>query len=276
MKIRTAVIIAIVLIVLSVFFTSLYFTHKKQDLTAEQIQALLNLATNNSVKILKSFPAIGNLQGFVVTSNKRHTQKGIVYVNKRYRYVISGVLINSQGKNIVEQDFNKYIEPASAVKAFKAIDTTHYVEQGKADAPHKAYIVVDPNCIFCHKLYEALKPMIAKGQLAVRWIIVGIIKPSSKAKAAAILSANNPSQALEANERGFNESQEEGGITPLKNPSAKVKQELQNNITFMMKNQITATPVILYRTNSNVLKMETGLPQGKSFDAMIKQMGNQF
>lgn len=276
MKIRTAVIVAIILIILSVFFTSLYFTHKQQDMTKEQAKALLNLATNNSVKILKSFPAVGNLQGFVVTSNKRHTQKGIVYVNKRYRYVISGVLINSQGKNIVEQDFNKYIEPASAVKAFKAIDTTHYVSQGKSDAPHKAYVVVDPNCIFCHKLYEKLQPMIKKGQLAVRWIIVGMIKPSSKAKAAAILSASNPDKALAKNEQGFNEQREEGGIQPLKNPSEKIKQALQDNMDFMMKNQITATPVILYRTSDNVLKMETGLPQGKAFDAMIKQMGSQF
>ncbi len=276
MKIRTAIILGIILIVLSVGLTQVYLTHRNPSMTTAQAEALLNLATKNSVKVLKHFPATCNLEGFVVTSNKRQTQKGIVYVNKRYHYLISGVLINGEGQNIVEQDFNKYIEPANALKAFKDIDTTHYVTQGKADGPHKAYIIVDPNCIFCHKLYEAVKPMIASGKLSVRWIIVGIIKPSSKAKAAAILSAKNPDQALRYNEQHFSVKTEEGGIKPLKNPSAQVKKEIQDNIDFMMKNQITATPVILYKTNGNVLKLQTGLPQGKALDAMINKMGDQF
>ncbi len=62
-------------------------------------------------------------------------------------------------------------------------------------APHKAIIIIDPNCIFCHTLYQQVQTLIDAGQLQVRWLPVPFRDPSSPGKAAAILNAGSDAAA---------------------------------------------------------------------------------
>jgi thiol:disulfide interchange protein DsbG len=150
------------------------------------------------------------------------------------------------------------------------------VEQGSPQAPHKAYVIFDPNCVYCHRLYAALQPQIASGQLTVRWVPVGFLKSSSPGKAYAILSAQNPVQALQKNEQNFNEAIEEGGITPVKNPSAAIKDQFNKNMQFMVQNQITATPVILFKNANGSPKSVMGLPDPSKMNSIINSMSSNY
>lgn len=226
----------------------------------EKSEQLIAKASNNQVKVIKHFDAKNNLTGFVVKNDSG--QESIVYTANDGSFLFSGILFNANGENQSHTDFEQYVQPKSAVNAFQAAAKTSYIQQGKDSAPHKAYVLADPNCYFCHKTYEALLPEIQSGNLAVRWILVGVIKPDSPAKAMAILGSKDPVKAMEINENAFSESQEEGGIKPLENPSDATKEALNTNMGFMMNNKFNVTPIIIYKTQSGLIKLDQGMPQG--------------
>jgi len=237
---------------------------------------LIEKLTQGNVTVLSNFNSIGNLEGYVVQSTGTNPQQGIIYTDRQGQFIISGVIVDKNGNNVNQMDFEKYVAPAAISNAYNSLNNVSWVEQGPANAPHKAYIVFDPNCIYCHQLFNALQTQISSGQLAVRWIPVGFLKSSSAGKAYAILSAQNPLQALQKNEQNFNESIEEGGIAPLKNPSQAIKNEFNKNMQFMVQNQITATPVILYKNGSGTPKSVMGLPDPNKLNTAIKNMGSNY
>lgn len=221
--------------------------------------ALINQATKGAVSIQNQFPAIGNLEGFVVQSTQNGDQ-AIIYADNRGRYLVYGNVIASSGQNITTQNYQTYISPQSASLAFNYVGNTTYIQQGSNNAPHQLYVVFDPNCIYCHHLYEALQPAITAGNLAVRWIPVAFLKSTSQGRAYAILSSKNPVAMLAQNEANFNQQTEDGGIPPLASPSTQVVQQLQNNMAFLTEAQIDSTPASLYKTADGTPKIIFGFP----------------
>ncbi len=61
------------------------------------------------------------------------------------------------------------------------------------------YDFFDPNCLYCAKAFQLERPIADKGQLTVRYVPVGFLTDSSFGRAAAILQARNPREAMENN-----------------------------------------------------------------------------
>jgi thiol:disulfide interchange protein DsbG len=251
-----------------------YALQQRPDVDAGKM--LIEKATQGNVTILSNFNSIGDLEGYIVQSTGPNPQQGVIYTDRHAQYLISGVIVDKDGNNVNQIDFEKYVAPAAISNAYSNLSNVTWVEQGSAQAPHKAYIVIDPNCIYCHQLFMALQPQISSGQLAVRWIPVGFLKASSAGKAYAILSAQNPVQAIQKNEQNFNDSLEEGGITPIKNPPQAIKDQLNKNMQFMVQNQITVTPVIMYKNAAGTPKTAMGLPDSNKLNALINNMGSNY
>ncbi len=75
----------------------------------------------------------------------------------------------------------------------------------------EVWIYFDPNCIFCNRLWEEMKPY--AGAVTAHWIPVGFLKKDdSLKKATGILQAKDPVRALRENEDRFDSGSEEGGI----------------------------------------------------------------
>lgn len=236
---------------------------------------LVNQITNGDAVILNQFNAVGNLQGFVVQSSRNNNQS-IIYADNQGRYVIFGTIIGADGRNISQQNYQQYVAPQSANVAFNYVGSTAWIQQGSNSAPHQMYVVFDPNCIYCHRLYDALQPFIQSGQLAVRWLPVAFLKPTSNGRAYALLSSPNPVQMLAQNEKNFDEASENGGIPPLNNPSAAVQQQLQNNMAFLTEAQINATPALLYKTKNGSAKLDMGMVDASKLKDLISNVGQSF
>ncbi len=109
---------------------------------------------------------------------------------------------------------------------------------------------MDPNCIFCNKLYKGLKPFVDQGKIRVRYVMVATLKPSSMPKSVAILAAKDPAKALDQDEMAFDERTEEGGTagdTSGKHPELEAK--IQGYGDLMRKTGSTGTPTVLACTN---------------------------
>ncbi|TXH73975.1 thiol:disulfide interchange protein DsbG [Thiobacillus sp.] len=139
------------------------------------------------------------------------------------------------------------------------IEQATYVAEGHG--PRLLYVFFDPNCPYCHSLYQNLRPWVGKGGLQVRWIPVGILTSSSEPKAAAILQAPSPLVALRKNEDDFGFSDDAGGgIAPASRIGAKAQQELAANSALMQSQRIYGVPVLLYRDRSGRGQLLVGGP----------------
>lgn len=279
MRLVSNIIVAIVALIIGIGGT-LFYSQSQTAGSAVNVAAakkLITTITDNKAVILKNFMVDnGKLQGFVVKGTGKNTPEGILFTDASGSYVISGTILNAKKVNFAKLAYSKYITPARAAKAYKDISTVAYVTDGKNSAPHKLYVMADPNCVFCHRFYEETRTLVNDGQLQIRWIMGGLLKPSSKGKTATILSAKDPAAALALNEKTFNEKIEEGAAKPMENIPAALAAKIKANATFMIKNNFLQTPTLLFKNNKGTAKIFTGMPQKKQLKALINSMSAKF
>jgi len=133
-------------------------------------------------------------------------------------------------------------------------------------------VFIDPNCIYCHKFYAQIMPLVKAGRVRVRFIPVAFLKSSSAGKSAALLTAKDPAAALAKNEKGFDIAREEGGVTPVANPSAAVQAKVKTNTELLAKAGQVATPTLLYCNRQGKPVLLQGLPKG-TVSRMMKTIG---
>ena len=129
-----------------------------------------------------------------------------------------------------------------------------WISEGKG--PHVIYIFFDPNCPFCHRLYENTRAWIKQGKVELRWIPVGILATTSAGKAAAILGAKNPLQAFYYNEDHYSKG---GGIEEdLATPA--VDKQLKANAALLARTGFGAVPIMLFHTSDDTPYLIQGSP----------------
>jgi len=239
--------------------------------SVSKAEKLVMTTTKNKLTIISHFKTEPDLYGFVVRSPNQ--QAGIVYTTLDGKYFFSGQFYGSTGINLTQEQFETYIQPKAAQKAYVEVSKTAYIQQGKDTASHKIYAVVDPNCLYCHKFFEAVQPAISTGHLAVRWVVVGMLKASSKTKALAILGGADQLEAMKVNESGFKDAAEEGGILGSTTPSAAATKNLARNMAFMKQTKIMGTPAVIYQTQGGIKQIQSGMPQG-NINKFIDLSGN--
>ena len=268
----------------ALFFTTSFAASVKPVVNTSMHQAKTDAARNlvkktlrGNASIQKEFNAIANLKGFVVGANGSSVPQDIIYADKQGGYLVIGNVISAKGVNLTRQFTTTYITNVIVPKAFAAAGKSNWFLVGNKNAPHKAYMIFEPNCSACHMAYESMKPMIDSGRLAISFITVAFLKPDSAAKAAAILDAKSPSQALLKDESGFDMRTESGGIAPVKTVSAAAKAKLQANIKFMQMYRFNSTPVVLYKTTGDAYQMTMGFPRDKKqVQEIINAMSSDF
>ncbi len=244
--------------------------------TQDPASQLVAKLAQSQVNIVKSFPSVANLEGFVVEPLKGPKQQSIVYADKDGRYMMVGTVVDAKGTNLTQSDFNTYIASSQAPKVFAAAQKANWVQDGKDSAPHKMYIMIEPNCSACHMMYKDVAPLIASGQLAVRWILVSFMKKESDGMNAAIMTAKDPGAAIAMDEKNFNMQTETGGIKPLPTVSDDIKAKLKQNMSFMMDNGFVGTPGLIFKTTNGQYQVIRGYLNGAELKKSVDTMSNQF
>ena len=123
------------------------------------------------------------------------------------------------------------------------------------------YDVQDPNCPYCHVLYENEIPLIESGKLTVRYIPVAILTPGSLGEAAAWLQAPHPLFALQHFENIVGDAFRSENTTtlPTVTASASTRIKLHDNLLIIRSLGVTGTPAIIYRTEHGRIKIIMGL-----------------
>lgn len=230
---------------------------------------------NKGLDIVREFPVGEALIGWVVNYQGNDM---IVYTTTDGEFLLNGVLLDAQGNDLTENHQKSWIPRPG----WNDLATSHFITEpslatdtevtGKTASKSTIYMFYDANCPFCHLAWVALQSYRKVG-LEVRWIPVAYLKPDSRDKAAAILSAPKNQQAalLEKSMQAFGSQAADTG----KAPSAQDTEQLKINMNLMQSLGLNGTPGWVWldeagemQTHSGMLRLPklpgvTGLPEQK-------------
>jgi thiol:disulfide interchange protein DsbG len=228
----------------------------------------LSKALHDGLKLEKSFHAAGGMNGFIVSSGPGKNM--VVYSPPDNSVLIAGKMVDANGNDLSEQYLDQYAPKADYSQFQKRIETAPAVIEGATGSAVKStiYVIMDPNCIFCHLVWKALRPYEAAG-LQVHWIPVAFQQPSSAGKAAALLESKDGAALLRKGETSYVEEKESLGIDEVP-VSAASKAKLDSNTALMADLGFRGTPTILYKDKSGKFVANEGMPKLSQLPDMTK------
>ena len=146
-------------------------------------------------------------------------------------------------------------------KFIKDVAVVPWFSVGKPGAP-VVYMIADPLCPYCHRMWQTLAPRVAKGDFAVNVILIDGL-PGSHDAAISLLSRPNISAVWESGE-----GSSDAPIAPPPPPAAPGSQDekaqktvqgwLARNDAFAHSVNITSTPLLAYVGKDGVLYSAEG------------------
>lgn len=232
------------------------------SLSVAQAQQLVASASHGAARVVRLFPGPDGMVGAVIEAGDGGSQQ-VVWLTPHAKALVTGNnFFNAEGKSLTYQAMlaqGLMTSPAAALTAAAAPASRPILLGTKGPILTELF---DPNCIFCHELYQALTPEIAAGRVRVRYVLVGVVKPSSLARAAAILAAKDPAAALAQDEARFDVKNEEGGYPPDKTMDAAAKAVVDANNALFDKMGASGTPTLLYcATGKHEVQVADGMPK---------------
>ncbi len=153
--------------------------------------------------------------------------------------------------------------PAAAKQArrlalYRALAGATAVTEGHGS--RVVYDFFDPNCPYCHILYERLQGLIGPYHLTVHEIPVGYLTSSSAGKAAALLEAPRKHAALRALEAHY--SWKTGGSITPRPASPAVRRALAHNLKLDTEAAgFPLVPILVYQKADGTIRiMNSGAP----------------
>jgi len=163
------------------------------------------------------------------------------------------------------------VRQKAAASMLANIQQATWIRDGKST--HVMYVFFDPNCPYCHKVFEMLRPQVQRGEVELRWVVVGKLMATSTGKAAAMLEAKDPTEALYRNERGFSqETGSFGGIEEEPAPRADTLRRLNANLALLNRSGFDAVPALLFRTKDGIADFIRGAPPAAFLENLVKEL----
>lgn len=182
------------------------------------------------------------------------------------KHWVIGTVIDAQGKDVNAKTLQNAVQKPMGQQLWSDLERTHWIGDGKPDAPQIAYVFTDPNCPYCNQLWRDARPLVQSGQLQLRHILVGILRPSSEGKAAAILAAKAPEQALASHALAYADAHGKNpdtlGVAALQRIPLSARDALANNLSLMNSMGLRATPATIWKNAQGMVLTRTGMPPG--------------
>lgn len=146
-----------------------------------------------------------------------------------------------------------------------AAQDTAYFEVGSVSAPNTIWMVADPQCPYCHKAWDYLRPFVFSKEAKVRVIMIAGLEGSDPI-AREFLSSTPPARTWIDTDGGKNFAPS-GQTAP--EDMAKAGQFLETNMAFAQEFGIDRTPFLGYTADNGQFYSALGLPSdlGSFFSA---------
>lgn len=205
------------------------------------------------VNISQAFVSRSNLKAVVADNG---SERRLFYITPDGQSLISGMVFDTSGQNITSEDMARFnvrdvggsqvLTPTQLGDLWERAGKLSYIAEGKG---RPVYVVFDPNCPYCHRLWGMLRQTAAEGKVQIRWIPVAILSESSKNLAAAMYQTKDQQQAL--NDFGA------GMLAPVDTIDKATADVLARNLLLLRDTGYTGVPTLLWKEGDQVrVKME--------------------
>lgn len=229
---------------------------------AEELPAPVKAIEKQGITILKSFDAPGGMKGYL----GKYQDMGVtIYVTPDGKQAISGYMYNEKGENLSNALIEKEIYAPAGREMWQRMEKASWILDGKKDAPVIVYVFADPFCPYCKQFWQQARPWVESGNVQLRTLLVGVIKPESPATAAAILASKDPAKT-------WHDYEASGGkmtLTLSATPPAEQMKTLNINQKLMDDLGANVTPAIYYMSKDNTLQQAVGLPDKEKLDIIM-------
>lgn len=188
-----------------------------------------------------------------------------IYVTPDGKQAISGYMYNEKGENLSNALIEKEIYAPAGREMWQRMEKASWILDGKKDAPVIVYVFADPFCPYCKQFWQQARPWVESGNVQLRTLLVGVIKPESPTTAAAILASKNPAKT-------WHDYEASGGkmtLTLPATPPARQMKALNINQKLMDDLGANVTPAIYYMSKDNTLQQAIGLPDKEKLDIIM-------
>lgn len=221
------------------------------------IQALME----EGLEVHARFEAPGGLDGFAASHRGRAMA---VYLTPDGEHAVVGTLLDAEGNDLSAAPLDEHVRRAQEAEVWETLEESHWIRDGDPEAERILYTFTDPNCPYCARFHEQSRPWVEAGRVQLRHIMVGILKSDSPAKAAALLGAEDPGEALQAHQA--DERVAEATAQPRE-----IEERVRANNQRFESLGLMATPTTYYRRDDGRLEQVQGAPQE---ERLIEMMGS--
>jgi len=211
------------------------------------------LAVTGGMKLETSFPAPGNMTGWLLTQGVDTAI--VVYTTADGSVALAGNMLDATGKNLTKDHLAKYTPKPDYSKMWSDLEKSTWVAEGATGSAVKStiYVFEDANCSFCHLTWKALQSY-QKAGLQVRWVPVAFLSATSLDKAATVLSAPNPGAAFTQRHESYGAATKDAPASPA------LRDKVNANNKLMQQWGFKGTPAILYKDASGKVTATSGMP----------------
>jgi thiol:disulfide interchange protein DsbG len=222
-------------------------------LAEQQEPEVISYIKQQGVTIIDSFETPAGLTGYAASVEGQPLS---IYLTEDKKYAVIGNLINAQGDDLGQEALYELVSAPQNEKIWQKLESAKWVLDGDKDAKQIIYTFTDPYCPYCQKLRETADPYIVKGEVQLRHIMVGILQEDSIQKAAAIIGADSPEQALQQHIQHADNNSTELDDEALINATLLVEEnnQLMEQLGFM------ATPTSIYKDEKGHVRLIEGMP----------------
>ena len=220
-------------------------TQQFPTLSLSQANAAITAASHGAVHAVRVFSGPDELVGAVIEDAAK--RQNIVWLTPHGGAVLNGgTLFDRAGMNLSRAAMfaqGLLLSPAAVLKQ-AADPSRHSIAVGRSGP--RITVLFDPNCVYCHGLYNALSAQVAAGHVRVRYVVVGTLKASSVPRAASLLAAKDPVKALAINEADYDGAKEEGGYPIIAGIDPALTAVVAANNALFGQAGAVGTPAIFY------------------------------
>ncbi len=239
---------------------------------APPLPAPLQALEKKGLSLVGKFPSPSGMTAYAAHAG---TEPMALYLMPDGKHVIVGTLFDATGKNLTVAGLEKVLAQPMTEAVWSKLEKSHWIADGREDAPRTVYVFTDPNCPYCNKLWADARPWVDAGKVQLRHVMVGILTPTSAGKAAALLGDKNPAAALDAYERrhvasnaktlasGRPKPLGDDSLKPLSVVPAGIAAQLDANDALMASYGLQATPALVWKDAKGVVQMRQGAPESE-------------
>ncbi|HCO8217872.1 thiol:disulfide interchange protein DsbG [Escherichia fergusonii] len=229
---------------------------------AQELPEAVKAIEKQGITIIKPFDAPGGMKGYL----GKYQDMGVtIYLTPDGKHAISGYMYNEKGENLSNTLIEKEIYAPAGREMWQRMEQSHWLLDGKKDAPVIVYVFADPFCPYCKQFWKQTRPWVESGKVQLRTLLVGVIKPESPATAAAILASKDPASTWSKYESSEGKLQLNvtANITPEQMKTLKDHEKLMDDLG------ANVTPAIYYMSKDNTLQQAVGLPDNKTLNTIM-------